>query len=187
MTRLPHNTALIIVDMQQGLDDPYWGPRNNPEAEANAGRLLDHWRAAGRPLFHIHHRSVRPHSPLYPGKPGVTVKPEAAPRAGEPVMMKTVNSAFIGTELEQRLHDAGIQDVVIVGLTTNHCVDTSTRMASNLGFRTILVSDATAANDREGPDGTIWPAQTVHDVSLANLHDEFATILTTSEVIARAT
>lgn len=177
--------ALILIDIQQGMDDPYWGPRNNPDAEKNASRLLAAWREAGLPLVHIHHRSVRPHSPLHPGKPGVAVKPEVAPIEGEPVFTKTVNSAFIGTPLEGWLRGHGIERVVIAGLTTNHCVDTSTRMAGNLGFDTVLVGDACATNDRVSPDGTTFDAETIHQVTLTNLHDEFATVMTTDEVLRR--
>lgn len=177
--------ALILIDIQQGMDDPYWGPRNNPDAEVNAARLLDAFRSASLPVVHVHHRSVRPQSPLYPGKPGVEVKPEVAPRDDEPVFLKNVNSAFIGTPLESWLKERDIARVVIAGLTTNHCVDTSTRMAGNLGFNPILVSDACATNDRVGPDGTTWDAETIHQISLTNLHDEFATVMTTDEVIER--
>lgn len=175
--------ALILIDIQQGMDDPYWGPRNNPDAEANAARMLAAWRDASLPVVHVHHRSVRPQSPLYPGKPGVEVKPEVAPLAGEPVFTKTVNSAFIGTGLQAWLEGHGIERVVIAGLTTNHCVDTSTRMAGNLGFNPVLIGDACATNDRVSPDGRHWTADDIHSTTLANLHDEFATVMTTDEVI----
>jgi nicotinamidase-related amidase len=176
--------ALVLIDIQQGMDDPSWGPRNNPDAEANAARLLHAWRGAGLPVVHIHHRSVRPQSPLYPGKAGVAVKPEVVPVEGEPVFTKTVNSAFIGTPLEGWLRERGIERVVIAGLTTNHCVDTSTRMAGNLGFETVLVGDACATNDRVGPDGATWDAETIHRITLTNLHGEFATVMSTDEVLA---
>jgi nicotinamidase-related amidase len=179
------NTALILIDIQEGFDDPRWGPRNNPDAEANAARLLNAWRGSGRPLVHIQHHSTEPDSTLRPGQPGVEFKRELAPGPGEPVMTKSVNSAFIGTGLEGFLRERDIDQVVITGLTTNHCVETTTRMAGNLGFNPILVSDATATFDRTGPDGITWPAATIHAVSLANLHGEFAEIATTDEMLAR--
>jgi len=178
-------TALILIDIQQGFSDPVWGPRNNPQAEANAARLLAAWRATGAPLVHIRHQSTEPASPLRPGQPGVEFQAGVAPLLGETVMAKSVNSAFIGTGLETWLRERGIDQVVIAGLTTNHCVETTTRMAGNLGFRPILVEDACATFDRTGPDGTIWPAATIHAVTLANLHGEFATISTTDEVVTR--
>ncbi len=176
--------ALLVIDVQQGFNDPRWGRRNNPDAEQQIGRLLTAWRRTNRPVINIQHCSVEPDSPLRPGQPGVEFKPVAAPRPGEPVLQKTVNSAFIGTDLEARLRANAIERVVIVGLTTNHCVDSTTRMAGNLGFHPILVSDATATFDRTGPDGRVWPAEEIHAMSLANLHEEFAELATTDQVLA---
>lgn len=183
ITAALQSAALIVVDVQQGLDDPVWGTRNNPQAEANIARLLAAWRAANAPIYHVHHNSVRPTSPLRPGQPGNNFKPEALPEADEPVFEKTVNSAFIGTGLDERLRADGIERVVIVGLTTNHCVETSVRMAGNLGFDTYMVSDATATHDRTGPDGLHHSAETIHSVSLASLHGEFATVVDTASVL----
>src|SRR5580704_9095609 len=143
--QLPANAALIVIDVQQGFNDPGWGSRNNPDAESNIGRLLAAWRESGRPPFHVHHDSLSPQGSFYPAKPGNAPKIEAAPLEGEPVYRKHVNSAFIGTALEADLRAAGIDTLVIVGLTTPHCVSTTTRMAGNLGFTTYIVSDATAA------------------------------------------
>lgn len=178
-------TALILVDIQQGLDDPWYGVRNNPEAEQHAARLLMHWREKDRQVVHIQHLSTNPESPLYPGKPGVPHKPEVAPLADEPVMTKHVNSAFIGTDLEQWLRQKGIENVVIAGLTTNHCVETTTRMAGNLGFNAVLAHDACAAHDLTGPDGSRYPADIVHAMSLANISSEFAEVLSTDQVLER--
>jgi len=185
MTALNDNTALIIIDVQDGLDDPSWGTRNNPGAEQNMARLLAAWRAAGRPIFHVQHMSTRPTSPLRPNQPGNAIKRIVAPQAGEPVIQKTVNSAFIGTDLADRLRAADIRSVVIVGLTTEHCVSTSARMAGNLGFATVVVADATACFDRHGYDGSYYPAETVHAVSLVSLQDEFATIVETDHLLAQ--
>ena len=109
------------------------------------------------------------------------------PLPNEPVIHKHVNSAFIGTNLQEILDEAGLKTLVIVGLTTNHCVSTSTRMAGNFGYETYLVADATATFDRTDHDGQIYPAQDVHAISLASLHQEFATVLNTADVLASAT
>lgn len=182
---LPATTVLILIDLQQGFADPVWGARNNPQAEANALRLLQAWRAQGMTMAHVQHRSTFPTSPLRPGQPGVEFLPDLAPLPGERVFPKSVNSAFIGTDLESFLRERGASRVVIVGLTTNHCVETTTRMAGNLGFRPLLVDDATATFDRTGPDGRHWAAATIHAMTMANLHDEFAEIVSTDAVLAR--
>ena len=184
MLHLPANTALILIDVQVGLDEPRLGRRNNPDAEHNMARLLAAWRAQGRPIFHIQHMSVHPHSPLRPELPGNAIKPIVAPQGDEPVLHKTVNSAFIGTDLADRLRAASVQTVVIVGLTTQHCVSSTARMAGDLGFATYVVADATATHDGTGFDGVYYPAEVVHAVSLVSLQDEFATIVTTDQLLA---
>jgi nicotinamidase-related amidase len=181
--KIAANTALILIDVQKAFDDARMGKRNNPAAEKNIARLLEAWRASGRPVIHVRHDSVEPGSLLGPGLPGNEIKPEAQPRAGEPVLGKHVNSAFIGTDLEQRLRGAGQESVVIVGLTTDHCVSTTARMAGNLGFRTTVVADATAAFDRQSYDGSIVPAAEIHRGALASLHGEFAEVATTEQVL----
>ena len=180
----PCATTLLLVDLQRGFDDPRWGRRNNPCLEDRAAALLRQWRAARRPIVHVRHMSSEPSSPLRPGQPGNEPKPETAPLAGEAVIEKRVNSAFIGTSLEADLRRAGCCGLVIVGLTTNHCVSTTARMAGNLGFATWVVSDATAAFDRVGPDGVAHRAEDIHAIALSDLHGEFATVVDTRAVMA---
>lgn len=177
-------TALLLIDVQQGFDDPYWGARNNPQAESNLARLLAAWRAAGRPVFHVKHNSRNPASPLHPANPGNAIKPIVAPRPGEPVFEKNVNSGFIGTGLDEALRRAGVTALVIGGITTPHCVSTTTRMAANLGFAVRLVSDACAAFDWTAHDGRRVPAAEMHYHALAALHGEFAEVVTTDAVLA---
>ncbi|MGH9747338.1 MAG: cysteine hydrolase family protein [Candidatus Acidiferrales bacterium] len=186
MTQFPPSTALILVDVQQAFLDPRYGNRNNPDAESNIGQLLSAWRKSGRPVRHIVHDSVEPHSLLRPDSPGNAIQPVAAPQATEPVYRKRVNSAFIGTSLEKDLRQEGIDTLVIVGLTTNHCVSTSVRMAGNLGFTTFVVSDATATFSRPAIDGTVRTAEAVHSAALSDLHGEFATVVDTAEALKRA-
>jgi len=178
--------ALILIDIQQGFDAPVWGARNNPDAEARAGRLLAHARAQGWAVFHIRHLSVMPGSPL--AGPGTAFKPEVAPRPDEAVIDKSVNSAFIGTDLEERLRAAGLTDLVICGLTTPHCVSTTTRMAANLGFSVRLAHDACAAfagNADTSWSGAPAPApEAIHAAALDHLHGEFAAVLSTGAILS---
>ena len=90
-----------------------------------------------------------------------------------------MNSAFIGTNLKELLDNENITKLVIVGLTTDHCVSTTTRMAGNFGFDTFLVSDATATFNKTGVDGQNFTAELIHETSLASLNNEFAKIVST--------
>lgn len=183
MISLGARTALIIIDVQAGLDDPALGKRSNPDAESNMARLLAEWRRNRRPIFHIQHMSTEANSPLRPELSGNAIKAIVAPYADEPIIQKQVNNAFVGTNLEARLRRADIRSLVIIGLTTDHCVSTSARMAGDLGFETAVVADATAAHETRSYDGTHYPAETVHALALANLHREFAAILNTDQLL----
>ena len=174
--------ALLIVDVQQGLDEPSLGKRNNPLAEARMTTLLQCWRERGASVLHVRHCSTEIDSPLRPGLPGNAFKNEVEPLAGEAVFSKTVNSAFIGTGLEGYLHEAGITQLVIAGLTTDHCVSATTRMASDLGFDVTLVSDASAAFGRVGFDGRYYCADQIHRVNLVSLDGEFCRVRSTAEI-----
>jgi nicotinamidase-related amidase len=181
---LSSGAALLLIDVQQGLDDPRWGARNNPDAEQRIADLLAAWRARGRPVIHIQHLSLEPQSPLREDAPGHAFKVEALPMAGEPVFQKHVNSAFIGTDLEAHLRAHGIKSLVVAGITTDHCVSTTVRMAGNLGFAVTVVEDATATFERRGPDGAHYSADLMHRVALASLHGEFATVRSAHDILA---
>jgi nicotinamidase-related amidase len=174
-------SALIIVDVQKAIDDPRWGgDRNNPDAEANIATLLAQWRALGWPIVHIRHASTDPSS-TYRDSP---FKDEVMPLPGERVIEKSTNSAFIGTPLECELRDAGIDRVVITGVITNNSVEATARMSGNLGFRTIVVSDATATFGRRDYEGVWRSAAEVHAMSLANLDGEYAEIADTVTLLS---
>ncbi len=178
-----NNAALVLIDIQEGFDLPKWGERNNPDAEANSEKILKKWRLAKQPIIHIKHDSSEPGSPLFPGQLGNDIKDTVQPKGDEPVIVKHVNSAFIGTDLEPRLRSQNIDTIVLVGLTTDHCVSTTARMAANLGFKVAVVADATATFDRHSYDGTYYTAQQMHDAALASLNQEFAMIVTTQELL----
>jgi len=178
-------TALLLIDLQQAIDDPSWGVRNNPEAEANVARLLAAFRAARRPVVHVRHLSREPQSTYRPGQPGAEFKEGLGPLPGEMVITKHVNSAFIGTDLESRLRASRIAALVIVGVITNNSVEATARMAGNLGFATTVVADATFTFARPDFRGVSRSADDVHAMSLANLDGEYAAVLTTDEVLVR--
>ncbi|MCK9403431.1 MAG: cysteine hydrolase [Chitinophagaceae bacterium] len=176
--------ALILIDIQKAFDDiEYWGgQRNNLNAEKNANELLNFWREQKLPIFHVKHCSTNPTSRLAEGNVGNDFKDIVQPIGGEPIIKKNVNSAFIGTDLKEQLDNEGITQIVIVGLTTDHCVSTTTRMAGNYGYETYLVSDATAAFNKKGIEGQEFSAELIHETALASLNEEFATVLTTQQI-----
>ena len=179
------SAALILIDWQKGFSDlAYWGNRNNRAAEENGATLLAHWRAMGWPVIHVRHDSITPQSPLHPDHPGHAFIDFANPRDGEPIYGKLVNSAFIGTTLETDLRARGIQKIVLCGISTDHCVNTTTRMGGNLGFDVTVAADACYAFDRQLPDGRVFRADVVHDVALASLNGEFAAVKTVAQIIA---
>jgi len=177
--------ALLLIDIQKGFDRiEYWGgQRNNPLAEENARTLLMLWREKELPVFHIQHCSSNIKSPLHESNIGNEFKDLVQPRPNEPVIKKNVNSAFIGTTLKEQLDHARIKTLVIAGLTTDHCVSTTTRMAGNYGFDVFLISDATATFNKKGWDGQYYSAELIHQTALASLNEEFAKVLTTEGLI----
>ncbi|MFT8781375.1 cysteine hydrolase family protein [Acetobacter orientalis] len=186
MTPDPNNcNALLIVDAQEAfrLMDAEGAVSSNSGALENIRRILDSYREAGQQIIHVRHFSRNPESKFRPDKPGYRVMPEAQELPSEPVIVKRENSAFIGTGLEAFLRDHGITSLTIVGGTINHCVETTARMAANLGFHVTLISDATWAYGLTEPDGTVFPAKLVHAVSLANLRGEFADIRGTQDIL----
>jgi nicotinamidase-related amidase len=177
--------TLIVIDVQRAFDDPQWGERNNPQAEARIAEAIAAWRERGAPLIHVRHRSAEPGGTFIEGTGAFEFKPEAEPLDGEPVITKDVNSAFIGTDLERRLRAEGVTSVALVGLTTDHCCSTTARMAANLGFETWVLGDAMATFARRAPDGGLIGAEEMHRTALASLHEEFAEVLDTGDAIAR--
>ena len=177
------NAALLIVDMQNGIDRPTLGRRNNPDAERNIALLLDAWRRAGRPIVHVRHISRSPDSIFWPGQSGVEFQPRFVPLSGEHVVEKNVPDAFAQTGLERWLHTRGIGQLVIVGVITNNSVEATARSAGNLGFEAIVVSDAAFTFDLRDLNGRLWPAADVHALSLANIAMDYAAVRTTGEIV----
>jgi nicotinamidase-related amidase len=182
--RLPADTVLLLVDVQDAIDDPVWGPRNNPDAEHAIAALVAAWREAAMPVVHVRHDSVEPASPYRPGAPGHAFKACAAPAPGEDVVAKATGSAFVGTDLEERLAAGGHTTLVACGVLTHNSLATTVRHAGCLGFRVFVPQDACWAVDQRDQAGRVWPAETVHALALAGLHGEYAGVTTTAAVLS---
>ena len=183
MNAMLENSALLIIDVQKAIEHPSWGKRNNPELESNLTQLLAIWRLKTLPVYHIQHLSTEPNSTYRPRQIGCEFKPEVQPCLGEIIIQKHTNSAFIGTDLEQRLRKQGHQALIVTGVITNNSVETTVRMAENLGFKVFLLSDATATFGLTDLRGKHWDAEEIHALSLANMHREYATVITTPELL----
>ena len=181
----PHRGAvLLLIDLQRAIDHPSWGTRNNPHAETRIARLLAHWRNQGWPVWHVRHDSTHPESHYRPGQPGHEFKPQVAPVAGEPVIPKQTNNAFVGTDLERRLRAQGHDALVVAGVITNNSVEATVRMAGNLGFTVLVVADGCFTVDKRDLAGALHPAERVHALSLANMHGEYARVVESAAVLA---
>jgi nicotinamidase-related amidase len=182
MTADPAVDALLVIDVQQGFDDPVWGRRDNPACEENVGRLIAAWRRRGAPLVYVRHDSVLPDSPLRPGQPGNEFK-DVVSGVPDLLVAKTVNSAFLGTpNLDAWLRKQAVEAVTVCGIQTNFCCETTARMGANLGYSVRFVADATHTFDLPRPGGGHFPAETVAEMTCANLGFEFCEVVTTQEV-----
>ncbi|MGV9560351.1 cysteine hydrolase family protein [Streptomyces sp. NPDC003522] len=191
---ITENAALVVVDVQKGFDEAgFWGSRNNPGADDNIAALIDVWQATGRPVVFVRHDSDKPESPLRPGYGGNDFKAYVEKRRGggagaELFVTKTVNSAFYGTpDLDAWLRARGVAQVVLAGIQTNMCVETTARMGGNLGYDVVVAYDATHTFDLEGPFGWRLSADEVARASAVSLHGGgFARVVTTGEVVDAA-
>ena len=178
------NPALLLVDIQKAfLEKDYPGLiRNNEHAEFICGKILKKWRTLDLPIIHVRHSSTNLESKLHKSRPGFEFNDYVTPLETEMVLTKEVNSAFIGTNLENILIKGNINTLVIVGMTTNHCISTTVRMSGNLGFDTYLISDSTACYNTKGMNGEIIDCNTIYNSALASLQEEFATVIDSKEL-----
>ena len=181
---LNKNSALLLVDIQKAfLEKDYPGIiRNNEDAEFICGKILKKWRTLDLPIIHVRHSSTNPESKLHKSKPGFEFNDYVIPLKTEMVLTKKVNSAFIGTNLEDILFKRNINTLVIVGMTTNHCISTTVRMSGNLGFNTYLISDSTACYNTKAMNGEVIDCNTIYNATLASLQEEFATVIDSKEL-----
>jgi nicotinamidase-related amidase len=180
-------TALIVVDVQRGFDDfEYWGARNNPDCDLNIGMLIGHWRREGWPIVYVRHDSLDAASPLHPNASGNEFK-DVLSGTPELLVSKSVNSSFHGSpDLDAWLRASGITSIAICGITTNHCCETTARVGGNLGYDVTFVLDATHTFDRIGPYGEEVTADELSRITGVNLHDEFAQIVATRDLLDTA-
>jgi nicotinamidase-related amidase len=181
--RFDSTVALLVVDVQNAIDDAKWGPRNNLHAEDRIVSLLAAWRRLGWPIVHIRHDSTNPVSPYRPGQVGNDFKPAVAPLPSEIVVTKHTNSAFIGTDLHQRLADLRIATLVVCGVLTHNSLEATVRNAGNLGFRVFVPADCCWSVDKRDLRGKLWAAEDVHQLSLANMHGEYARVTTAQDIL----
>lgn len=166
--------ALIVVDVQRAFDEPAWGPRNNPECEANVARLIEDFRTRGETLAFVRHDSLEAGSPLAREHPGNQFMDVVS---GEPdvLVTKHVNSSFLGEpNLDGWLSERGIDRIAVCGIQTNMSCETTGGRArfGNLGYEVDPVIDATATFDHVGPDGETYAADLLSRVTAANLDGE---------------
>ncbi|MFI5819309.1 cysteine hydrolase family protein [Streptomyces rishiriensis] len=191
---IAENAALVVVDVQKGFEElEYWGARNNPGADDNIAALVDVWQGSGRPVVFVRHDSVKPGSPLRVGYEGNDFKEYVERRRGkgagaELFVTKTVNSAFLGTpDLGAWLTAQGISQIVVAGIQTNMCAETTARMGGNLGYDVLFAYDATYTFDLEGPFGWRRGADEIAQASAVSLHGGgFARVVTTEELVDSA-
>lgn len=184
MDAIASNAALVVIDVQEGFKDPSWGRRNNPGFEANLDALVTAWQRTSRPVVVVRHHSRRPRSPLRPGQPGNDLQPAIADLKGDLAVWKSAHSAFIGDpDLHEWLSSQTIEEIVVGGIQTNRCCETTARMGGDLGYRVLFALDATYTFDETGPDGSAVSADEFARITAANLHGNFATVTTTSALL----
>jgi len=177
--------GLVIIDIQRDYFPGGAYPLVEPEAAVKAARqVLDAFRAAGAPVIHVQHVWDAPDAAfMKPGTDGVEIHPLVAPEGGEPVVTKALPNSFVATSLESDLRDRGIDEVVVAGMMTSMCVDSTVRAGAELGFTMTVVHDACAAPDLEFGD-TVVPGASVHAAFLAALGDGFAAVVSSDEAVA---
>lgn len=184
MTGWKGATALIVVDVQKGFDNAgYWGDRNNPDCEANVGRLIAAWREHGWPIVFVRHDSTSVGSPLEAGTPGNAFK-EVITGTPDFLVSKTVHSAFHGTpDLGAWLEEHEITGIAVCGIQTNMCCETTARVGSDLGLDLLFVLDATHTFDITGPNHQVYRAREIARYTALNLEADFGKVVTTAELL----
>ena len=167
------DTALLVIDVQQGLIDE--GAYKADELLANVDSLTSRARNTHVPVIYVQHDAADPRDSLYPTSPGHEIVQSIAPHQGELVLQKTTASAFESTPLQKELESLGIQKLIVAGMQTDECVNATTRSAVKLGYDVTLVSDAHTTGDNGS-------AQQIIDDHNRDLAKEGAHLVTADKV-----
>lgn len=180
------SATLLLIDIQKAMDDPMFDGQGQPDAIQNCAKLLNHWRSLGNPIVHLRHDSMDPSSPYSPDKPTNAFKEEVAPLDHETVVEKRTNNGFIGTDLMQALEEFGSSELVVCGVHLQNCVESTVRMAGNLGFMVFLAGDATVSLPQTAINGEKWSADDIHALTLGILNGQYAKVLDSNNLIAQS-
>lgn len=177
--------ALVVIDQQKGIDHPKLGKRNNPDAEEEILGVLSLWRKIKWPIFHVKHRSKESESVFWPAQEWFEFKEQFQPLEGEKVIEKSVSCAFVNNCLENELRNLGVNEIAIVGVATNNSVEATARTGGNLGYTIYVVENACFTFAKPDYFGTYRSADLVHAMSLANLHGEYATVISSAQLVSK--
>ena len=176
--------VLLPIDMQKAIDLPGRPRRGNPALDENGLKLLALWREKGLPIVHVQHASVEPESWFRPGHEGYALRPGFEPRAGEALVVKSVNSAFIGTDLDLRLRRLGAKLVVCFGWAADMCVSTTIRTGANMGWEMVMVADACDCSDLPDALGDgIIPSEEIFRAHVATLAADFCRVVRVGDLV----
>ncbi len=144
------NRALVVIDVQESFRQrPIWEVTSNPAIVDKVNQLVDHTRAAGDLVVWVLHAEPGSGTVFDPASGLVRLMDGLQARDGEPVITKTAHNAFTTTNLQQVLTTRGIRELLIAGIRTEQCCETTARLASDLGFDVTFVTDATATTPLE--------------------------------------
>jgi Amidases related to nicotinamidase len=174
MTNTP---ALLVIDVQEAMFQLEEPPYNADQMVANIQRLLQEARSRSLPVIYVRHAGLDERSPLHPSKPGWPIYSAIAPQAGEPIVDKQHSDSFWDTNLHALLNDLGVRKLIITGMQTDYCVDTTCRRALSLGYEVTLVSDAHST----WGNGVLTAEQIVQHHN-QTLGDGFATLRSTDQL-----
>ncbi len=180
------SAALLVIDVQNAIDDPRYANRGQKGMEQAIAALLARWREKGDPVIFIRDDSTDPQSPFRPGQSGNDFKPEIAPQSHEIVIDKRTSSAFVGTDLMQVLEGFGCSELVVTGIWLEACVESTVRMAADLGFMVFIPQDCVASLGQNNKNNRKWTADEVHALTLAILEGAYANILSSTDLLMEA-